>query len=313
MTLLLQPLFINYSSNSMLRKIVGAFFIAVSSVAFVACGDSATNSANKETPNQEIKIVTLGGAISETLSGLGMESNIIGTDVTSTFPESIAAKPKVGSTHNLNVENILAMKPDYVISFKERGIKPEQATQLEQAGVKVWIVEQDYSVEGTKKYITMLADSFHKEEAGKKMVADIDAAIQSLPKYDSKPNVMFIYARGAGALSVSGSDMPMAKMIELAEGTNSGADFTGFKPLTAEAVVKYNPDAILLFDTGLQSLDGPEGMLKVPGVAQTNAGKNKNFIVMDGEFLSSFGPRVVLAIKELGEKIHNKVVVTAKP
>jgi iron complex transport system substrate-binding protein len=188
--------------------------------------------------------------------------------------------------------------------MKERGIKPEQATQLQQAGVKVWVIDQEYSIEGTKKYITLLADSFHKEEEAKKMTTAIDAAYSTLPKYTTQPSVMFIYARGAGALSVCGKDMPMAKMIAMAGGTNAGNDFEGFKPLTAEAVVKNNPDAILLFSSGLASVDGPEGMLKVPGVAQTKAGKNKNFIVMDGELLSAFGPRVVEAVKELGEKIH---------
>jgi iron complex transport system substrate-binding protein len=191
-----------------------------------------------------------------------------------------------------------------VISMKERGIKPEQATQLQQAGVNVWVIDQEYSIEGTKKYITMLADSFHKEGEAKKMIEAIDASYATLPKYDTKPSVMFIYARGAGALSVCGKDMPMAKMIEMAGGVNAGNDFEGFKPLTAEAVVKNNPDAILLFSSGLQSVDGPEGMLKVPGVAQTNAGKNKKFIVMDGELLSGFGPRIVEAVKELGEKMH---------
>lgn len=269
-----------------------------------SCNNKPEEAGASGAEDKSLRIVSLSGALSETLSALGMEENIAGVDVTSTYPASLQSKAKVGNTHNLNVEAILALKPDYVLSMKERGIKPEQAAQLQQAGVKVWVIEQEYSIDGTKKYITQLADSFHKEEAGKKLVADIDAAYKSLPAYSASPSVMFIYARGAGALSVCGSDMPMAKMIALAGGTNAGNDFQGFKPLTAEAVVKNDPDAILLFDSGLASLDGAEGMLKVPGVAQTKAGKNKNFIVMDGELLSGFGPRVVQAVKELGEKIH---------
>jgi len=272
---------------------------------FFSCNSNTKEQGrDNETAGGQIKIVSLSGALSETLVALGMEDNIAGVDVTSTYPASLRSKAKVGNTHNLNVESILALKPDYVLSMKERGIKPEQAAQLEQAGVKVWVIDQEYSIEGTRKYITQLADSFHKEEAGKKLVAAIDEAYKALPSYTTKPSVMFIYARGAGALSVCGKDMPMARMIEMAGGTNAGNDFEGFKPLTAEAVVKNNPDAILLFESGMQSLDGAEGMLKVPGVAQTKAGRTKNFIVMDGELLSGFGPRVVEAVRELGAKIH---------
>jgi iron complex transport system substrate-binding protein len=287
----------------MISKFTSTFTIAIAALTLFSC-NSKNATEGKTSNNEKLRIVSLSGAVSETLAGIGLEENIVGIDVTSTYPASLQSKAKVGNTHNLNVESILALKPDYVISMKERGIKPEQATQLQQAGVKVWVIDQEYSVDGTKKYITMLADSFHKEEEAKKMIASIDAAYTTLPKYDTKPSVMFIYARGAGALSVCGKDMPMAKMIEMAGGINAGNDFEGFKPLTAEAVVKNNPDAILLFSSGLQSVDGPEGMLKVPGVTQTNAGKNKNFIVMDGELLSGFGPRIAEAVKELGEKMH---------
>ncbi|WP_118974215.1 heme/hemin ABC transporter substrate-binding protein [Taibaiella koreensis] len=286
----------------MLRKLLS---LSLLSVTLYSCGSATGDQAGKpEATNKPVRIVSLSGALSETLVALGMEDNLAGIDVTSTYPASLQSKPKVGHTHNLNVESILALKPDYVISMKERGIKPEQATQLQQAGIKVWVIEQDYSVAGTKKFITQLADSFHREEAGKKLVAGIDSAYALLPTYTSKPSVLFIYARGAGALSVCGKHMPMATMIELAGGTNAAGDIEGFKPLTAESVVKADPEAILLFSSGLQSVDGPEGMLKVPGIAQTKAGKNKHFIVMDGELLAGFGPRVVAAIKELGEKIH---------
>jgi len=296
----------------MFRKFLSIAAIAVVSTSLFSCNSNTSAEAGADKAKTDsIRIVSLSGAVSETLAGIGMENNIVGVDVTSTFPESVKAKAKVGSTHNLNIEAILALKPNYVISMKERGLKPEQATQLEQAGVKVWMIDQEYSIDGTKKVITMLADSFQKKEEGQKLVSNIDAAYQALPKYETQPSVLFIYARGAGALSVCGDDMPMAKMIALAGGVNAAKEIQGFKPLTAEALVKQNPDAILLFDSGLESLDGPEGMLKVPGVAQTNAGKNKNFIVMDGELLSSFGPRVVEAIKLLGEKIHTQP--TAKP
>lgn len=296
----------------MIRNLLAIASAVVLSTTIFSCGSTSSTDSNDSAAMDSVRIVSLSGAITETLAGLGMQDNIVGIDVTSTYPESIQSKPRVGHTHNLNVEAILTMRPDYVLSMKERGIKPEQATQLQQAGIKVWIIEQDYSVQGTKDIINKLADSFHRKEEAQKMITAIDEDLKNLPQYNEKPSVLFIYARGAGTLSVAGDDTPMAKMIALAGGVNAAGGIEGFKPLTAEALVKQNPDAILLFDTGLESLDGPEGMLKVPGIAQTNAGKNKNFIVMDGELLASFGPRVALAIKELGAKIHATTTSAAK-
>ena len=69
---------------------------------------------------------------------------------------------------------------------------------------------------------------------------------------------------------------------------------------SAEEALKHlpqdNPDVILMFDFGLSSLGGTEAVLKMPGVAQTNAGKNKRIVQMDGELLINFSVRLDQAI-----------------
>ncbi|MFT4022834.1 MAG: ABC transporter substrate-binding protein, partial [Flavihumibacter sp.] len=116
--------------------------------------------------------------------------------------------------------------------------------------------------------------------------------------------VLFVYARGAGSLQVAGKGTALTKMIELAGGTNA-VDFDNFKPLTSESLVAANPDVIVLFDSGLKSVGGPEGFLQVPGVSLTNAGKNKKIVSMDGAMLSGFGLRLPQAIAELNQKIKS--------
>src|SRR5690606_35624661 len=78
-------------------------------------------------------------------------------------------------------------------------------------------------------------------------------------------------------------------------------DFEDFKPLTPEALIQSNPDYILLFEKGLESLGGIDGVLQIQGINQINAGKNKQIITMDGALLSGFGPRVGQAAKELNQ------------
>jgi iron complex transport system substrate-binding protein len=93
-------------------------------------------------------------------------------------------------------------------------------------------------------------------------------------------------------------------MIQLAGAQNAVNEFAGFKQLSSESLVAANPDVILLFDSGLQSLGGADDLLKVPGVAETNAGRNKKFIAMDGQFLSGFGLRLPQAVGELNKKLN---------
>ena len=45
--------------------------------------------------------------------------------------------------------------------------------------------------------------------------------------------------------------------------------------MTAESVIAAQPDVYILFESGLKSIGGVEGLLKVPGLAQTPAGRKK--------------------------------------
>ena len=88
----------------------------------------------------------------------------------------------------------------------------------------------------------------------------------------------------------------------MAGGKNAVSGFDDFKPLTSEALVAANPDVILMFSSGMESLDGMEGTLSIPGMKEVNAGKNKQIITMDGQYLAGFGPRVGQAVKELNQR-----------
>ena len=50
---------------------------------------------------------------------------------------------------------------------------------------------------------------------------------------------------------------------------------------------------------GLASVDGVKGLVSLPGVAQTNAGKNRRVVAVDDSLLLSFGPRLPDLISQL--------------
>lgn len=248
------------------------------------------------------RIVSLNGTVTEILCDLGFQQQIVGVDVTSTWPAAMDKVPKVGHNRNITAEPVLALQPDMIISTANF-LSPAVLSQFENVGIKHLIVEQEYSVAGTKKLITQIAAALKVPEKGAQLCKQLDQQQAALKIIPQNKKVLFIYARGAGTMMVAGEATPMDKMIALAGAKNAASGFNDFKPLTAEALVAANPDVILLFDTGLQSLGGVDGLLKVPGVAQTNAGKNKKVIVMDGQLLTGFSPRVVTAVKELSQKI----------
>lgn len=252
------------------------------------------------TIGEKTKVVSLNGTLTEILCTLGFEKNISGVDVTSTFPATLSKVPKLGHTRNMAAEGLISMKPDIVFAA-EGELKPELLQQLSASGVQLIQFKTPVNAEESIQLIQKIADTLNVGDKAGDIIAGIKTELQKISVPQPTPKVLFIYARGAGMLMVAGEKTPIQGMIQLAGGDNAVSGFEDFKPLSTEILVKSNPDIILLFDSGLGSIGGPQGLLSIPGVAATNAGKNKAFIAMDGQFLNGFGPRTGAAALELNK------------
>ena len=265
--------------------------------------ENKTTTTETDTVATEIKtdrIVSLNGAVTETLASLDVAGNIVGRDVTSSYPADLKATD-LGHVRSITAESILALQPSVVFGTT-KDVNPNLNEQLKKANIPLVLIDQEYSIDGSKKLITEVATKLKKDNY-QPLLDNISNKMATVKAFDKKPKVLFIYARGAGNLMVAGSGTPLHSMIELAGAENAAAALTDFKPLTPEALLTTNPDVILMFDKGLQSLGGVDGLLKIEGIATTNAGKNKKVVTMDGQYLSGFGPRVGDAVVEL----HNKL------
>ena len=96
-------------------------------------------------------------------------------------------------------------------------------------------------------------------------------------------------------------------MIEAAGGIDAGTAMgldRPFTPITSEAMVEAAPDVIVMTDSGLESVGGMDGLLGVPGVAQTPAAKRGRVVTIDDGQLYSFGSRTPEALQLLIDGIH---------
>lgn len=277
-------------------------FVAIlAGVSIVSC-QSAKEEGEKEVTSESKRIVSLNGSVTELIYALGAEDELVGVDVTSTFPDATKHKTNLGHVRKLAIESLLALTPTHVLMLEDE-VSPDLKDKLDKAGIVLKTFTHPNDIQGSRQLVKEVADWIGKPEAAAEVIQKIDADLKKTAHLEKKPKVLFVYARGAGTLMVAGEGTPLEKMIHLAGGENAGIGFTDFKPLTSESVIAANPDVILMFTSGAQSL-GPDGIFKVPGVSATNAGKAHALIQMDGQLLSGFGPRIGEAVLELNQQLN---------
>lgn len=272
--------------------------------ALFSCKKDEKSTENGSTTNVETteKIISLNGAITEVLVNLGEEKNIVGVDVTSNYPKSIETTAKdLGHVRSITIESIMALQPT-VLFASDKDLNPELMEKLQASKIKVELVHQEFSANGTAKMIEQVAKTLNKSNY-QPMIDAINSKLKEVVALDPQPKVLFIYARGAGNLMVGGEGTPLDAMIRMAGGENAAQGITDFKPLTPEALISSNPDVILMFESGLQSIGGIDGLLKIDGIAKTKAGMNKKVIAMEGQYLSGFGPRLGNAVVDLNQAL----------
>lgn len=289
--------------RAVLRGLVSVALIALTT----ACGRSQPSGSAEAKPADAgaMRIVSVGGAVTEVLFALGAGSDVVGIDTSSVYPETAWKLPHVGYQRTLAAEGILSLRPTLVIATADAG-PPAVIEQLRAANVRVEILPADPTIEVARSRILSIAKLVGRD--GTSLVNELDAdlarAKAAAQGAKSKPKVLAVYARGANVLHVLGKGTPGEVMVELAGGENAGNAFDGAKPMTAESLVSAAPDVVLVPSRGLESLGGVDGLAKLPGMSDTPAGRAARFVAMDDLLLLGFGPRTGKALLELTSKIH---------
>src|SRR5690606_2905312 len=123
---------------------------------------------------------------------------------------------------------------------------------------------------------------------------EIESARKQAPSGGEPLRVAFLYLRGtAGVYLIGGRGAGSDALIEAIGAVDAGsaAGLTEFRPLTSEGMINAAPDVILVLTAGLKSVGGVDGLVKLPGIAQTPAGRNRRIVDADDGTLLTFGTR----------------------
>jgi iron complex transport system substrate-binding protein len=265
----------------------------------------------KVTVRDVSRIVTLWTNISEVVYSIGLGPNVVGRDVSTTFAPADQL-PAVTRGHDLSAEAVLSLHPTVVLADDQSG-PPEAIDQIRAAGVPVVVFPRANRVEDITRDIDAISAAVGLPDQGQRLAAKVASQMEAVTGSvgsGKKPTVAFLYLRGtAGVYLLGGPGSGADSMIDAAGGIDAGTTIglgRPFTPITSEALVEAAPDVILTTTSGLESVGGLEGLLSVPGVAQTPAGRDRRVVTQDDGALYSFGSRTPEVLEQLIADIGGK-------
>jgi iron complex transport system substrate-binding protein len=275
---------------------------AVTLIALSGCG-SATQSAIEISSAKAVTlqlseiptsthVVALANGSAEIISALGVKRILVGRDIASTDSD-LKLVPIVTSGHQVIPEKIISLNPDLVIIDKSTG--PQSALDaLRSAGIRVVETPEAWTLADIPAKVAAIATAIGIPDSGARLNRAMASQSPSLSGGKSGTRIAFLYLRGGSAIYlIGGKGSGADSLIKAIGGVDVGAAQlkNPFSALTSEEMIALNPQVILVMTKGLASTGGVAGLIALPGVAQTEAGKKKRIIAVDDSLLLSFGPR----------------------
>lgn len=245
------------------------------------------------------RVVVLANGVAEIIQSLNGQAIIVGRDISST-EDSLSQIPIVTSGHQVLPEKVISLKPDLVIIDASTGPKTAIET-IKAAGITVVETPESWSLQDLPAKVRAVGRAIGAVDQAELLVQQLNQSLK-VSAIKNAPRVAFLYLRGTSSIYLIGGPGSGAdSLLEAIGAVDVGAQNLErpFNTLTAESLAALNPDVIVVMSKSLESVGGIQGLLKLPGVAQTKAGKNSAVIDVDDSLLLSFGPRTPSLVEAL--------------
>jgi iron complex transport system substrate-binding protein len=243
------------------------------------------------------------------LFAAGAGSRLVGTAAYSDYPEQARAIPAIGDSAALDIERIVALKPDVVLAWLS-GNPPAEIAKLERLGLRVLVTEPS-SLESIAEQIALLGHLAGTEQIADAAAAQFRGDIAALRRdYQGLRKVSVFYQVWHEPLMTVNGRQVISEVIALCGGQNI---FAGLKTLvpsvSLEAVLAADPEAIVTTSEqpAAQALDIWRRW------KQLRAVHNGNLLVIPPDEISRPTPRLLNGARRLCAQLDRVRRETAAP
>jgi len=271
--------------------------MAANASAAITVRDDDGNAVTLQKPAQ--RVIAMAPHVTELLYAAGGGDKIVGAVTYSDYPEAAKKLPRIGDNRQVDMERIIAMKPDLIVIWMH-GSSERQIETLRQLNIPMFHSEPT-KLDGIADNVQRLGQLMGTESVAQPAAAEIRQKFAALAKqYSNRPPVRMFYQVWDKPLYTLNGVSIVSDAMRLCGGVNIFADLKVTAPVVSnEAVLQADPEAI--FGTSEKNYGGVS--LWRPYTTM-KAVRNDNLFTLDGELLNRAGPRMVAGTAALCEKLE---------
>ena len=299
------------SEKVKITTVVGVLLICIVMVIVASsCSQSApaaiTDDEGREVhlESMPVRIVSHVPGITETLFALDLGDKIVGVSDHCDYPEEAADKPKIGGYFTPNIEKIVALDPDLVLTDGHA----DDIYQLESLGIP-FVVLQPVDIDGIIANIELLGEITGSQNKAGELISDMEeriAAVVAAVNNAARPRVFYVFdATDPIKPWTAGPGSFADALIRLAGGDNVAAQAQGaWIQFSMEELVSFDPEIVVantMMGTAVISLDE---LRNIAAWQDITAVREERIGQIDGDLVDRHGPRIVQGLEEMAKIIH---------
>jgi len=258
-------------------------------------------------PDKPQRVVSLAPSITEIVFALDQGHRLQGVTTYSDFPPEAAKLPKVGSYVHLDLEKIVALKPDLCIAIKD-GNPRVIAQRLESLKIPVYAVDPN-NLETIMKTVLEIGTLLNAKDRANQLVQNMDLRIQKVKslvaKTTHRPRVFLQI--GVSPIVSAGTHTFIHELIVIAGGTNLAAGPIPYPRFSREKVLALSPEIIIITSMARSAVFEKvkaewEKWPNMPAV------RNQRIYVENSNFFDRPTPRLLDGLELLIQLIHPELV-----
>jgi len=246
------------------------------------------------------RIISLSPHVTELIYAAGAGERIVATVKYSDYPAAAKNIPRVGDNRQLDIERVIAMKPDLLIVWMH-GAFERQLEPLKKSGIPYFFSDPRKLAQIPETLVKMGA-MFGTENQALAAANDFRRQVAQLSsRYQSGSRVKVFYQVWGKPIYTLNEQHIVSDVIR----TCGGENIFGRLPVPAptvslEAVLAENPEVVLSGDSKSQAVSGIEQWKPFTSML---AVKNHNLVAIDGDELNRPGPRIIEGARAVCEAL----------